>query len=56
MPFGGTFQTSRGDVPKPNTIIICTPTLDRFVVKSESENWHQKDMFNRDWTECSKVC
>lgn len=48
MPFGGTFQTSTVDMPKPNTIHSSALWLG-VNLRTGTEK-----TFNRDWTKCSK--
>ena len=42
------------DMSKLDILKFWTPLSEWYVVRCGSKNWHQKDVFKRKWTTCSK--
>ena len=49
-----TVCASKVDMPRSNIATIWTPMFEWYVVGYGSKNRHQKVVFKRDWTMCSK--
>jgi hypothetical protein len=43
------------DMPKSNITIMWTPIFERYAVRCESKNRHQKDMFLKENRPCAQI-